>query len=75
MNVGYEWFAVVDGNFVEQWPVLSLQQKKLIKVPLLLGTCTDEGTSFGVGGVDNDEEAVAQLISKLPSFPSSRRCS
>ncbi|KAH8152546.1 uncharacterized protein LAJ45_03386 [Morchella importuna] len=62
MNVGYEWFAVVDGNFVEQWPVLSLQQKKLIKVPLLLGTCTDEGTSFGVGGVDNDEEAVAQLI-------------
>jgi acetylcholinesterase len=62
MDVGYEWFAAIDGDFMRQWPVKALQQKLFVKVPILLGANTDEGTSFGVSGVNTDADAVAQLI-------------
>lgn len=34
----------------------------MAKVPILLGTNTDEGTSFGTTGTDTDEECIEQLI-------------
>ncbi|KAJ0422605.1 Alpha/Beta hydrolase protein [Aspergillus carlsbadensis] len=60
---GLEWFAAVDGKFVKEYPQISITQGRLAKVPILLGTNTDEGVSFGTTGVDTDEECIAQLIS------------
>lgn len=63
MDVGYEWFAVVDGQFVTQWPVKNIKEKKFLKVPILIGSNTDEGISFGVAGVNTDAQAIEQLSS------------
>lgn len=65
LNIGYEWFAVIDGAFVTQWPVKNLKEKKFIKVPILVGSNTDEGVSFGTTGVDTDAQAIEQLSSEL----------
>lgn len=71
LNITYEWFAVVDGAFVREWPVSAISKGNLVKVPLLLGSNTDEGVSFGTTGVNTDDQAVAQLISEchLPPPP------
>lgn len=63
MNVGSEFFAVIDGVFMQQWPLTATLAGAHINVPLLLGSNTDEGVSFGVQGVNTDAQAVAQLIS------------
>ncbi|KAE8152161.1 alpha/beta-hydrolase [Aspergillus avenaceus] len=60
---GLEWFATVDGSFIKEYPQISITQGNMAKVPILLGTNTDEGTSFGTTGTDTDEDCIAQLIS------------
>jgi triacylglycerol lipase len=58
---GLEWFATVDGQFIAEEPQVSITHGRFARVPILLGTNTDEGTSFGVTGVDTDEECIEQL--------------
>ncbi|KAJ6015629.1 Triacylglycerol lipase (LipA) [Penicillium herquei] len=60
--VGLEWFATIDNIFISEYPQISYREGRLAKVPILLGTNTDEGTSFGTTGVNTDEEAIQQLI-------------
>lgn len=59
---GLEWFATVDDKFISQFPQISYKENKIAKVPILLGTNTDEGTSFGTTGTDTAEECIEQLI-------------
>lgn len=58
---GLEWFATVDDKFISQFPQISYKENKIAKVPILLGTNTDEGTSFGTTGTDTAEECIEQL--------------
>ncbi|KAJ5675703.1 hypothetical protein N7462_008600 [Penicillium macrosclerotiorum] len=60
---GLEWFATIDDDFITQYPQISYKEGKLAKVPILLGTNTDEGTSFGTTGTNTDEQCIEQLIS------------
>jgi acetylcholinesterase len=58
--VGAEWFHVIDGSLIPRYGQASLAAGKFAKVPIILGTNTDEG--FGVGGVDTDAQAIDQLV-------------
>lgn len=58
--VGLEWFHVIDGSFVPRYGHQSLTSGKFAKLPLILGTNTDEG--FGVNGVNTDVQAIEQLL-------------
>ncbi|KAL3460501.1 Alpha/Beta hydrolase protein [Aspergillus heterothallicus] len=58
---GLEWFAAIDGTFIQEYPQISITKERIVKVPILLGTNTDEGVSFGTTGVNTDEDCVAQL--------------
>ncbi|KAF1967623.1 carotenoid ester lipase-like protein precursor [Bimuria novae-zelandiae CBS 107.79] len=58
-SVGLEWFHVIDGSFVPRYGQESLVQSKFAKIPIILGTNTDEG--FGVNGVNTDKQAIEQL--------------
>ncbi|KAI9044261.1 putative triacylglycerol lipase (LipA) [Aspergillus affinis] len=60
---GLEWFGAIDGTFIREYPQISFTEGRFARVPILLGTNTDEGTSFGTTGTDTDEECVEQLIS------------
>lgn len=57
---GLEWFHVIDGSLIPRYGQESLSSGKFAKIPLILGTNTDEG--FGVTGVNTDEQAVNQLV-------------
>lgn len=59
---GLEWFAAIDGTFIKEYPQISYTQGRLAKVPILLGSNTDEGTSFGTTGTNTDEDCINQLI-------------
>lgn len=57
--VGLEWFHVIDGSFVPRYGQESLTRGLFAKIPIIVGTNTDEG--FGVNGVNSDEDAIEQL--------------
>ncbi|KAI4913672.1 hypothetical protein J4E90_005392 [Alternaria incomplexa] len=57
---GLEWFHVIDGSLIPRYGQQSLQEGKFAKIPLILGTNTDEG--FGVNGVNSDSDAINQLV-------------
>lgn len=57
---GLEWFHVIDGSFIPRYGQRSLLEGKFAKIPIILGTNTDEG--FGVTGVNTDSQAVEQLV-------------
>jgi acetylcholinesterase len=56
---GLEWFHVLDGTLIPRPGQASLTQGKFAKIPVTVGTNTDEG--FGVNGVDTDAQALEQL--------------
>ncbi|KAH9867231.1 hypothetical protein IAQ61_007823 [Plenodomus lingam] len=58
-NQGLEWFHVLDGSLIPRPAQMSLHQGRFAKLPIILGTNTDEG--FGVTGVDTDDQALTQL--------------
>ncbi|KAL5335157.1 Alpha/Beta hydrolase protein [Aspergillus crustosus] len=76
---GLEWFGAVDGVFIKEYPQISITEGRLAKVPILLGSNTDEGVSFGTSGVDTDEESskrwvltteqATELITYYPNDP------
>jgi carboxylesterase type B len=57
---GLEWFHVIDGSLIPRYGSESLREGKFAKIPLILGTNTDEG--FGVNGVNNDSDAINQMV-------------
>ncbi|PYH79516.1 triacylglycerol lipase [Aspergillus uvarum CBS 121591] len=59
---GLEWFGTIDGTFIKEQPQISITEGRFAKVPILHGTNTDEGTSFGTTGTNTDEECIEQLI-------------
>ncbi|KAI5362182.1 putative carboxylesterase, type B, carboxylesterase type B, active, alpha/Beta hydrolase [Septoria linicola] len=50
------WNPIVDGNFIQRWASIQLAEGAFVKVPVIDGANTDEGTSFGPRGIDTDED-------------------
>ena len=63
-----------DNIFISQYPQTSYREGKFAKVPILLGTNTDEGTSFGTTGTNTDEDCIAQLTCEFYLLPQSHPC-
>jgi acetylcholinesterase len=57
---GLEWFHTIDGSLIPRYGQESLMQSKFAKIPIIIGTNTDEG--FGVNGINTDEQAIEQLL-------------
>ncbi|KAF5647483.1 triacylglycerol lipase II precursor [Fusarium sp. NRRL 25303] len=55
------WAPVLDGDFFADYTTNQLSSGQFLKIPILLGANTDEGTSFGFRGVDNDEDLRAGI--------------
>lgn len=55
------WQPVVDGNFIPQFASQLLKEGKFVSVPILSGANTDEGVTFGPGGINTDDELVDAL--------------
>ncbi|KXS19474.1 alpha/beta-hydrolase [Gonapodya prolifera JEL478] len=65
------WSPMLDGDFISDLPSKQLKDGRFVKVPLLVGSNTDEGTGFGAGrgppgGVNTDADfkvAIAGILS------------
>ncbi|KAF4465909.1 neuroligin [Fusarium albosuccineum] len=60
------FYPVVDGDFVLDYPSALLSEGKFTKVPFLLGTNADEGTLFGGSTINTDEEIAALIQAAGP---------
>ena len=61
-QVSQVWNPLVDGDFLTAYPSTLLRQGKFIRIPLLIGANSDEGTSFGVSGLDNETAIFNNLL-------------
>ncbi|KZO91916.1 alpha/beta-hydrolase [Calocera viscosa TUFC12733] len=66
-NGTYIWEPTIDGNFIPYSPTALLNEGNFVKVPLLIGANTDEGTSFAIGkGINTTEQLAAGLAAGYP---------
>ena len=53
-----DWQPIVDGDFVARWASIQLSEGAFVRVPIIDGASTDEGTSFGPTGVQNVSDFI-----------------
>ncbi|KZO91915.1 alpha/beta-hydrolase [Calocera viscosa TUFC12733] len=66
-NDSHQWQPTLDGTFLgPEYPTQALQEGKYVKVPLLMGSNTDECTSFAQYGIESTEQLAAALAANYP---------
>lgn len=55
------WQPVIDSVFVPGFPSQQLKEGKYFNVPILNGANTDEGYSFGPGGINTEDDLIDAL--------------
>ncbi|EPS94652.1 hypothetical protein FOMPIDRAFT_50199 [Fomitopsis schrenkii] len=63
------WFPVVDGDFITKLASYQLEAGEYVHVPIICGTNTDEGTSFGPMGVNTSAQFLQILEGIHPYVP------
>ncbi|THZ34329.1 alpha/beta-hydrolase [Aureobasidium pullulans] len=61
MSSQYTWTPVVDGDFIQDYPLRLYQDGKFVKVPLIVGDVLDEGTIFANNAASPSE--VSSFVS------------
>ncbi|KAJ5768221.1 hypothetical protein N7533_000804 [Penicillium manginii] len=64
----YNFSPVVDGDLVRDWGSVQLNKQEFVKVPIISGTNTDEGTAFGPTGVNTTEQFYEYLTNGSLNF-------
>ncbi|GAA5903990.1 hypothetical protein JCM8208_001753 [Rhodotorula glutinis] len=67
----FSWNPVVDGGIIPEYSSDSIRRNAFVKVPLLIGTNTDEGTAFATKGIETDDELAASLQAYYPKLTNS----
>ena len=57
----YDFSPIVDGDILRDWGSIQLDRQEFVKVPIIAGTNTDEGTSFGPQGINTTKEFYSYL--------------
>jgi cholinesterase len=57
----YPFSPVVDGDLIPDRGSVLLRENKYVKVPIIAGTNTDEGTAFGPRGINTTEQFYEYL--------------
>jgi carboxylesterase type B len=62
--LGQVWAPILDGDFIQQKPSVQIKAGNFVRVPIIAGANSDEGTAFGPTGVDNTTVFLNDLTSK-----------
>jgi carboxylesterase type B len=62
----HEYYPVIDGDFIQDWPKNLLADGKFVKVPIITGANMDEGASFGPGKIDTSDQLRNWLKTSYP---------
>ena len=57
---------VLDGDFNQEYGSVQLERGEFVKVPIIVGTNSDEGASFSPYGINTTEEFRAALAQEFP---------
>lgn len=68
-NPVYLFLPVIDGDFIRKRGSLSLGAHEFVQVPVIAGTNSDEGTSFGPTGINTTEQFYTYLTGMSPPLP------
>lgn len=60
-NPQYSFWPVVDGDIIRDWGSMQLGNGEFVKVPIISGTNTDEGTAFGPTGINTTQQFYEYL--------------
>ncbi|KAK5110354.1 hypothetical protein LTR62_006062 [Meristemomyces frigidus] len=63
-TAGNGWNPIVDGDFIQRWASVQLAEGDFVKVPIIDGANTDEGTAFGPQGINNTADFVADATNQ-----------
>ena len=55
-----DWQPIVDGDIVARWASVQLAEGAFVKVPIIDGANTDEGTAFGPTGIHDASDFVEE---------------
>ncbi|KAI0805435.1 alpha/beta-hydrolase [Xylaria sp. FL0064] len=71
-RVSIYWYPLVDGTFLTDYPSALDKTNSFIKIPLLLGTNSDEGITFGPTGFNDSisPASARKLLQLYPNEPS-----
>ncbi|TNY22623.1 alpha/beta-hydrolase [Rhodotorula diobovata] len=64
----YSWNPVVDGGIIPESSSDAIRRNAFVRVPLLVGTNTDEGTAFGTKNISTDAQLAASLQAYYPKL-------
>jgi len=64
----YNFSPVVDGDLIRNWGSIQLNNHDFVKVPILAGSNTDEGTAFGPIGINTTEQWYEYLTGGFTSI-------
>ncbi|KAL2862829.1 Alpha/Beta hydrolase protein [Aspergillus lucknowensis] len=67
-NPAYSFWPAVDGDIIRELGSVQLKNLDFVKVPIIAGTNTDEGTSFGPRGINTTEQWYRYLTSGASGF-------
>lgn len=62
----YAFSPVIDGDFVRSRGSVQLGQHEFVRVPIIAGTNSDEGTSFGPTGINTTNQFFSYLTGSPP---------
>ncbi|KAJ4009873.1 hypothetical protein NW752_009047 [Fusarium irregulare] len=65
------WNPKIDGDFVARHGSQQLQDGAFVKVPIIVGATTDEGTSFSKTGINTTAQFIAAIENSSPPINSS----
>lgn len=60
----YNFWPMIDGDLIRNWGSIHLDTHEFVKVPIIAGTNTDEGTAFGPTGINTTDEWYEYLTSE-----------
>lgn len=65
LNTTYstDWQPIVDGDFIQRFGSQQLAEGNFVKVPIIDGANTDEGTAFGPSGINSTQDFIDHIVS------------
>lgn len=54
---------MIDGELWSDYPSVLASKKKFLKIPVIIGTNSDEGSTFAGQGIDTEEELWQSMLS------------
>ena len=83
VTMAYDFYPYVDGDMIQGSTYEQMLNGSFVRVPYLIGANSDEGTAFGMRGINNDsdfrmylastgadEQSIAILEAVYPNIPS-----